>query len=521
MHTLINSELIATDIGFIAGACISLILGTFALYKAPRRGLNQVFFLYSFTASIFLLSHVIGINIDDPELSRLAFLFNMITIFTSVFTAHWILELTGRLPSQKKVLTIFYVIAGLITSFYLLFPDHFLKLSEPKLYFPNYYVPGDYYFIGDIFFYSVFLYFTYHTISAYLKADIQLKNRIKYVSVGLIFGYILSSTTALLLYGYKVDPIISALIPFSIIPVAYGIIKEELMDIHVIAKQALAYTLLVGTVGIGIAMIGYLNVYLANIAPDFPSWIIPLLSGIIAAIITRIIWVKLRQNEELKYEFITVIMHNFRTPINHLNWSIEALRKSQTETERVETIKDIENSRDRLQQLTDVLTNKAKSEYKGQQNKLISVNLDSIIKRILNSLEKELQNKNIKIDYTPYPNINIETEEKKIYYALEEVIENAVVYSPKEGVIQIQTTPSRKRVRISIKDHGIGISRENLPNIFKNFYRTHQALLSNIEGLGLGLFMAKNIIEQQGGKIWVKSEGLGKGSTFFIELLRP
>jgi signal transduction histidine kinase len=71
---------------------------------------------------------------------------------------------------------------------------------------------------------------------------------------------------------------------------------------------------------------------------------------------------------------------------------------------------------------------------------------------------------------------------------------------------------------VLVKDTGIGISKEDIPKLFAKFVRAKDANKTNVIGTGLGLYIAKQMVEAQGGKVWVESEGLGKGSTFFIKL---
>ncbi len=516
----VSPELIITDIGFIAAALGSLGAGIFVLYKSAKKPLNRVFFLYAITAAIFFLSHVIGINIPDPELSRRVFLFNMSTILGSVLTAHWVLALVGRDKSQKKILIAFYALAFIIICFFLTFPDGFLKPSRPILYFPNYYVQGEYYYLGDLFFYLVVIYFFSHAISAYIKADIVLRKRIRYVFTGILCGYALGLLPALPLYGYDFDPILSSLTGLYIIPLIYGLVKEELMDVHVIAKQAFGYTVLIGGIGITIAGLNYLNVYLVLNTPDFPSWIVPFLSGIIAVGIASLVWKKLKQNEELKYEFITVITHKFRTPLTYLKWSIESLRKAPSAEEREDALKNMEHAEQRLYELTDVLIDSAQSENREHSYKLTPVNISRLMGKIINETLSDAQSKKVDIRFNTDWSAKVLADENKIAYALQAVLGNAIAYTPEHGTVLVSIVSFARKIRITVRDSGIGIAKENIIHIFDKFYRTHQARLEDTEGLGIGLFITKNIIERQSGRIWAESEGVGKGTTFTIELVR-
>ena len=299
-----NFELIIFNISDVVGAILMLGIGVFVLLRAPKKTINRVFFLYNVSGAIYFLAILLGTNITDPVLSMKAYFFVIAVIFTTVFTAHWALALVGKLKSQKYVLIAFYAIAIGITVFFSIRPDLFLLPSHPLLYFPNFDVYGKYFGVANDFFAVVLIYFTYHLVKGYIHGDPAFRNRIKYIATGLIFGYVISLGPLFVSLGLVRDPIFSALFPLYIIPITYGIISEDLMDIHVVAKKALSYALLIGAIGAAFSGLIYLGVYLDSHIPGFPVWIISLVFAIITLFITRIIWKRLKESEEIKYGFI-------------------------------------------------------------------------------------------------------------------------------------------------------------------------------------------------------------------------
>ncbi len=100
---------------------------------------------------------------------------------------------------------------------------------------------------------------------------------------------------------------------------------------------------------------------------------------------------------------------------------------------------------------------------------------------------------------------------------MENLISNAVKFSPQGGKITISVEQSEGEVKISVADTGMGIPKKDLPHIFERFYRVDNTFVQRIGGTGLGLAIVKYIIESHGGKIWAESE-VGKGSTFSFTL---
>jgi signal transduction histidine kinase len=98
------------------------------------------------------------------------------------------------------------------------------------------------------------------------------------------------------------------------------------------------------------------------------------------------------------------------------------------------------------------------------------------------------------------------------------VIDNAVTYSPEKGVIRITAEQKSGFAFISIKDSGIGIAEEDRRRIFSRFFRGSNAVATHTEGLGIGLYLSRDILERHGGELSAESEGAGKGSTFVFKI---
>jgi signal transduction histidine kinase len=112
----------------------------------------------------------------------------------------------------------------------------------------------------------------------------------------------------------------------------------------------------------------------------------------------------------------------------------------------------------------------------------------------------------------------IQADKTRIQFALQIIFENSLIYTPETGKINIKARQVGGEVVVTIRDNGIGISLDDIPRIFSRFYRATNARHTDTEGMGIGLYMAKNIIEKHRGKIWANSLGEGKGSEFTITL---
>jgi len=109
-------------------------------------------------------------------------------------------------------------------------------------------------------------------------------------------------------------------------------------------------------------------------------------------------------------------------------------------------------------------------------------------------------------------------DEDRLIQVLVNIVGNALKYTPAGGLVEITARRQASEIAIAVKDSGIGISAEHLPQVFTRFYRVDKSRARASGGSGIGLTIAKSIVEAHGGRIWVESEGDGKGSTFSFTL---
>ena len=106
----------------------------------------------------------------------------------------------------------------------------------------------------------------------------------------------------------------------------------------------------------------------------------------------------------------------------------------------------------------------------------------------------------------------------RIGQVLQNLLLNAVKYTPEGGEIVVRLEELAREARISVIDQGPGIARDSLARVFERFYRSETAVVSDVRGLGLGLYVTKSLVEAHGGRIWAESEGQGCGSVFTFTL---
>lgn len=225
-------------------------------------------------------------------------------------------------------------------------------------------------------------------------------------------------------------------------------------------------------------------------------------------------------NRKTEYEFTSIINHTFRTPLTRINWiSKELERIDISGEEKLLYIQNLKNATDKLLGIVDLIvgskTIKSIHEYSLQET-----SFRDIIEKSIERHREEIKNKGIVFKISSFQSIPLlSLDIKKMSFVIDSIIENAIIYTPKDGKILIDCIlKSNNKILFYVADTGIGLSFYDKMRIFGKFYRSPKAVSLYPDGMGLRLYLSKQIIKRHKGEIYAKSNGLDKGSTFFIEL---
>lgn len=220
---------------------------------------------------------------------------------------------------------------------------------------------------------------------------------------------------------------------------------------------------------------------------------------------------------EIKTDFINNMTHELKTPIVISSLAAELIQRDEvivnpTKIKKYASIILDENNR--LQNQIEQVLQVAILESGNHQFKIRRTNIHELLEGALNSFELRIKEGNIKLKLKPEAtNPYIMADSVHLLNIFYNLLDNAIKYTPNNPVIIISTWNDNNKIIISVKDNGIGISKENQQNIFKNLFRVPIDNIHEVRGFGLGLYYVKTIIDQFGGKIEITSD-LGKGSNF-------
>jgi len=233
--------------------------------------------------------------------------------------------------------------------------------------------------------------------------------------------------------------------------------------------------------------------------------------------IRTIFWQK--KVSEIKNDFINNMTHELKTPISTISLACEALADPDMDKNQQKVDRFVGMIRDENKRLGVLVENVLRSAIldRGELNLNIQLfDVHSLIEEVIKNMDIQLTRKNgkVKTNFTA-ANSNVQGDRVHLTNVIYNLIDNALKYTPENPVIEISTRNISIGIEISVKDNGIGISKENQKKIFDKLYRVPTGDIHNVKGFGLGLSYVQAIVNKHNGKIVVESE-LKKGSTFNI-----
>lgn len=219
------------------------------------------------------------------------------------------------------------------------------------------------------------------------------------------------------------------------------------------------------------------------------------------------------EHENQRQQLLSIVSHELKTPITVLKLLISRYISAKNRRQvRVEDLQNIDKELDRLTQLIDESLDISKIESNKLNLNLTIFDLNNLIKETINQLS--VIDQKHQIYFSSPDDLFVEADYKRIKQVLINLVTNAVKYSPDKDRVEINTKSNKKSIIVSVKDYGLGIPKEEQTLIFDKSYQIKKR---SSDGLGLGLYICKEVIKKHHGKIWVKSQP-GKGSIFFFSI---
>ncbi len=231
---------------------------------------------------------------------------------------------------------------------------------------------------------------------------------------------------------------------------------------------------------------------------------------------------KLTQLDKMKSEIISIVAHQLRTPLSAIKWTLKILLDGDaggvTSAQKELLSKGFESNERMIGLINDMLAVDRLESGKIKYN-FVPVQFEDLVQDMIRSLLPLATEKNIRIELSipevQLPKIKIDPDKMKD--VLQNLIDNAIKYTKQSGLISIGVMKEGEDLHFLVKDNGIGIPNPEKDKIFSRFFRAENAVHSQTNGSGLGLFIAQSVVKRHGGKIWFDSLE-NEGTTFHVLL---
>jgi PAS domain S-box-containing protein len=222
-----------------------------------------------------------------------------------------------------------------------------------------------------------------------------------------------------------------------------------------------------------------------------------------------------RALERLQQEFIAMVSHDLRNPLTGIKGRAQLMRRRKTYDDRA--IEAILAQVDQQERLIDDLLEVSRLEAGGLVLERSPWDLVQEARAAAEQAQVQTDSHTIRFE-APSEAIDGVWDRSRLDRVFANLLTNAVKYSPAGGEIVMRIERRGHEARVSVQDQGVGIAAEALPHLFDRFYRVPGSPAGDAPGLGLGLYIARQLVEAHGGRIWVESDGEGRGSTFRFAL---
>ena len=228
----------------------------------------------------------------------------------------------------------------------------------------------------------------------------------------------------------------------------------------------------------------------------------------------------LRELDRMKTELLGTVSHELRTPLGSIKGYATTLLTHGNrlrKDEQREFLEIIDSEADRLRELIENLLDLSRLEAGVLRIDRQPVRMARSAAEVLRKVQLTASGHELALDWPPADPL-VDADEKRIYQVMQNLITNAVKYSPDGGCITLSARVQGRELVVSVADEGLGIPDSEIDKIFDRFHRVQTQLSRGIGGTGLGLAICKGLVEAHGGRIWAESGGDGEGSTFRFTL---
>lgn len=511
------------------------IVFSFIVFRSDRQNrINQFWFVSCIAFSLWSFSLYVVTSTDHIQTAKIwQYVLDVSAIF---LPATYFLFLSEFLKFKNRNLRIGMIIFAFAFALFSVTPLFKIGMSEFGEFF--WVRPGPLYITFPIYFIFYALLSLGVMVRAYLRAPKGgvLRAQIRNLILGGIMGYG-GGITNFFPQIFSVYPFGNYLVIFYIVFMVYGVIRYKMLSAKVISAQLFSTAL------------GLVAIFNLLRSDSFSDGILNLFIFVLVILFSLLLVssvnteVKARQHIETlaqdlekanirlteldrqKSEFVSFATHQLRAPLTAMKGYSSLLLDGDMghlPEQARQGVSRIYDSTNTLVSIVNDYLNVSRIELGAMKFSFDTVDLKALVQDTLAELGPNIEKSKLAVNLTVAPGENdfrLKADRDKLKQVVMNILDNSIKYTPKGKIdIELWRDKARNKLMISIKDTGVGIPGGVLPKLFQKFSRADNASKTNIRGTGLGLYVAKQMVEAHHGTIKAESEGEGKGSTFTIEL---
>lgn len=525
---------------FFLGGLVPLLLGVFIYLQNRKSALNKTYLGMSLCCAIWSFGFFAMFSSSTIETAYYwRWFMESGSILIPTFWLHFVLIFLNLSRKRRGILIFGYLVGSALWLFNL--TDFFIRgifATEiiKKGIFNFYPTAGIGYTLFFIFFFSIVCYTLIELARSYKTSNDIQAQQIKFLIIAALLGFGGGGMTFLLTFNILIAPY--GIIFFALYPaiIAYAITTQHLFDIRVIATELLTA---------GILLFVLIRVFFAETTEEqFLNGGLLMFLLIFGFLLIRSIRKEVEQREKLevlttaledanielqkldqaKSEFISLASHQLRAPLTVIKgYTSMILEGSMGEISQAvrDALEKTYTSGEQLIKLIASLLDLSRIESGKIRYEFKPANFVAIIQDVVGEFKANADKKGVTLAFENkaegLPALSLDAD--KIREMVINFIDNAIKYtSAGKAIFALLEKKQNEWVRLSVRDEGLGIKKEDLKKLFTKFSRTDEARAQDPNGMGIGLYFAKRVVEDHGGRVWVESEGPGKGSTFFVDL---
>lgn len=513
---------------------LSSIIFSLFIYQSDRTSkINRSWFYFSISFSIWSFCLY---SVTSTADYNTAFFWQFILDIAAIFLPTLYLNFIATLL-KINTLSVRYALFGaaIFFSFFSLTP--LFKTGMTMLYGEFFWIqPGPFYIVFPTYFGLLAAVSLVLLVNAYFKEknDPLYRSQIRNTFIAGFFGSI-GGISNFFPQLFDVYPYGNYLIVFYIVFMVYGVLRYKLLSTKVISAQlfsvALLLTLLFNLLSTTNPSEWILNFIILVIVSFFSFFLITSVEREVktrekAELLTIDLEAaneRLKELDQQKSEFVSLASHQLRAPLT----AIKGYGSMLMEGDFGEISGGVRDAIDKIYQSTQSLVtivadylDVSRIDQGRMQYDFTNFDLKDLVAQVIEEISPNVDKTRLSLDFKPEPadNYNINADRNKIKQVIGNLIDNSIKYTPKGTIHVTIKKEDDKKMLIEIADTGVGIKPDVLPRLFERFTRAPDAAKTNILGTGLGLYVARKMVEAHHGRVWAESKGQNMGSQFYIEL---